>query len=128
VSSDKSTKDVLLNHDSDLVLLSACAEPDPLMRCLGGELRIFMMRWLALVDRVRKLAKQGDYDAAYTLLKSGDDVYTALNSGAMKYRWFVEGEFSKTVQRVRRLRKGHRHVGRAFRRLGSPVARHPKVG
>ena len=90
-----------LNHNTDLVLLSTCAEAEHQMRALSGELSILVERWPSAIDRVRDAAKEGKYAEASELLLSVNDLFTAINSGAMKYRWFVESKFQTTVQEVR---------------------------
>lgn len=90
-----------LNHDTDLVLLSTCAEPDQQLRALCGEIAIFRARWRRLRERVLLACKNRDYSAARKILRREKSVFTAVNSGSMKYLWFVSQSFSKLKMNVR---------------------------
>ena len=71
------------------------------MRALSGELSILVERWPTAIERVRLKAKDSKFAEASQLLLNINDLFTAINSGAMKYRWFIGAKFKKTVQEVR---------------------------
>lgn len=90
-----------LNNDTDLVMLSTCTEGDHQVRALSGELAILQMRLQDALRATRRLAKEGEFAAAKQMLRS-HYVYTAANSGAMKYRWFANQELPVLLANVAR--------------------------
>jgi nucleoside phosphorylase len=77
-----------LNSDKDLVMLSTCTETDHMLRALSGEISIFLSRWNALRGNILKLVRKRRFIDAHIMLRSHDYVFTAINSGAMKYGWY----------------------------------------
>lgn len=100
VGDSHSTGSRPLNNDTDLVLLSTCSEADHQVRALSGELSIIVERWVATMTRVRERARDGDYSGASELLMSENSLFTAVNSGAMKYRWYVDEKLPKVLRDV----------------------------
>lgn len=88
-----------LNNDTDLVMLSTCTEGDHQVRALSGELAILQLRLRDALNSASRLARKRDYSAAKQLLRN-HYVYIAANSGAMKYRWFVNQELPKLLNAV----------------------------
>lgn len=89
-----------LDHNQDLVMLSTCAEPDHQARALSAELRILHERWPIVLEQVRRLAQQKHFDIAHRDLRSSSELFTAVNSGAMKYRWYQDRVFKARIQEV----------------------------
>lgn len=89
-----------INNDNDLVMLSTCGEADHQVRAISGEISIFRERWPALVTALRSAARKSSFTEAHTLLRSRDSVFTAVNSGARKYRWYLEKNFERTSDKV----------------------------
>lgn len=89
-----------LNNDTDMVLLSTCSESEHQIRALSGELSILLSRWTPTLNQVRKIAKEGKFSEASRLLLSVNSLFTALNSGAMKYRWFIDGRLPSIIKEV----------------------------
>ena len=77
-----------LDSDRDLVMLSTCTEADHMLRALSGEVSIFRSRWAALRSNTIKLVREGRFADAHVMFRGHDDVFTAINSGAMKYGWY----------------------------------------
>ena len=88
-----------LNNDNDLVMLSCCWEADHQLRALSGELSIINSTWKRHILEAQKLELDGKYDDAIRLLTSRS-MYTALNSGAWKFRCFVDQEILNVNNRV----------------------------
>ena len=86
-----------LNNDTDLVLLSTCAEAEHQIRALSGELSIIVERWGPTMKLVRETAREGNYAAASEAILEANSLFTAINSGAMKYRWFVDQRLSGVI-------------------------------
>ncbi len=89
-----------LDRNHELVMLSTCAEPDHQARALSAELRIFHERWPTVISRVRHLGHQKHFDIAHRELRTALELFTAVNSGAMKYRWYSDGIFKMRVEEV----------------------------
>lgn len=89
-----------LEGNLELVMLSTCAEPDHQARALSGELRIFLERWPAVRERIRQLSHEHHYDIAHRELRTAMDLFTAVNSGSRKYRWYVDGTFKDRVGEI----------------------------
>jgi nucleoside phosphorylase len=94
------TSKTSLKADSDLVLLSSCAEPDNIVPALAGEIAIVRERCPELLAKVRKAVKEQRHVHARLALRSELDVFVALNSGARKYLWFTSDSFQETVEKV----------------------------
>lgn len=94
-------KNTSLNHDTDLVLLSTCTEPDQQLRALCGEIAIFRERWNYLSNSVRELIRKKEYFEARKVLRRNLNVFTAVNSGMMKYSWFINNKFPSLKEEIR---------------------------
>lgn len=77
-----------LDTNKDFVMLSTCTEADHMLRALSGEVSIFRSRWPALRSNMLKLVHSRRFAEAHVMLRGHDDVFTAINSGAMKYGWY----------------------------------------
>jgi nucleoside phosphorylase len=89
-----------LDTDGNLVMLSTCSEPDHLLRALSGEIAIFRERWDALRQQLHIHAENKRFAEAHRLLRRHQDVFAAINSGAMKYRWYVHGDLTTLITSV----------------------------
>lgn len=89
-----------LNNDTDMVLLSTCSEAEHQIRALSGELSILLVRWTPSLNQVREKVRETRFVEAIQLLLSANSLFTALNSGAMKYRWFMDGRLSAVIKEV----------------------------
>lgn len=89
-----------LNNDTDLVLLSTCSEAEHQIRALSGELSIIHDRWLPTLKQVREKAREEHYDEASNMLLGLNSLFTSINSGAMKYQWFIEQRLPGIINEV----------------------------
>jgi len=96
----------LLGDDKELVLLSCCAEPDHQLRALTGELVYFRDCWPELLPKIQSLVAKEQYKDARSLLRSGRveskfyAAFGAVNSGARKYDYYVDGYFRRRVDEI----------------------------
>ncbi len=90
----------IVNTDKDLTLLSTCSESDHVLRALSGEIAIFRLNWYNLSKTIREYAKNKKFAHAHIELHRKYDVYTAINSGSMKYKWYLADAFTKLVDKV----------------------------
>lgn len=98
---DKSvTNNRKLNNDTDLVLLSTCSEAEHQIRALSGELSIIRERWSQTLDLVRAYARNKEYSEASNILLSNNSLFMSINSGGMKYLWFVSNRMEKLINNV----------------------------
>ncbi|WP_461210406.1 phosphorylase family protein [Desulfocurvus sp. DL9XJH121] len=78
-----------LDNNYDLVMLGTCTESDHMLRSLSGEIAIFQFYWTTLRKDLSILAKENKFKEAHNTLRNKYNVFTALNSGAMKHKWYT---------------------------------------
>lgn len=89
-----------LNNDTGLIALSTCGEADHQLRALSGEINILVNNWTDTINKIKEIIKTKKFAKASSKFTSLNFLYTAVNSGAMKYCWFINGEFSKLKNSV----------------------------
>lgn len=98
-----------INSSEDLIMLSTCTEPDHMLRALSGEIAIFKNNWPELRQHLTLLCRDSKFSDAYRDLRIKYNVFAAINSGAMKYEWYLpqneddnRSKIEKLIFRVKR--------------------------
>lgn len=89
-----------LNNNTGLITLSTCGEADHQLRALSGEINILINNWIATLTEIKEIIKIRKFSQASRKFTNLNSLYTAVNSGAMKYCWFINGEFSRLIESV----------------------------
>jgi nucleoside phosphorylase len=100
-----------LDNENDLILLSTCTDADYQVRALSGELAILKERWITSIDQVRELVRVRKYSTALDVLRDSNQLHTAVHSGCMKYKWFVENKLLEVLSRTKQYAESQDSTG-----------------
>ena len=79
-----------ISTDIDLVLLSVCTDDDYMLRAISGEIDYIYERINTLKEKINKvIEEESSYMAAHKLMRNFESVFTSINSGCMKFNWYI---------------------------------------